>query len=80
MGGKIMKNFVYIFILSILVILSSCGAGTRSVDTAETTTTVCTVDSDCATGYSCSNNTCVANPQCTVDSDCGTGYTCSNNL
>lgn len=75
-----MKNFVYIFILSILVILSSCGAGTRSVDTAETTTTVCTVDSDCATGYSCSNNTCVANPQCTVDSDCGTGYTCSNNL
>ncbi len=47
-------------------------------------TQACIVDSDCPSGYRCSNGVCVPvtppTPQCTRDSDCPSGYRCSNGV
>lgn len=76
-----MKSYLYILIGLLLLLLSACGAGTRSVATTSTANT-CTTNADCASGYVCTSNVCTAvSPPsgCSADSDCGAGYMCQNN-
>lgn len=72
-----MSRFSYVIIILLLMFLSACGAGQRSIATSASQ---CTTNADCAAGNTCSGNICVPIPgYCTLPTDCPSGYTCTGN-
>ena len=75
-----------IFVLSVMVFLSSCDAGSTKSPTASQKS--CKINADCPGGY-CTNNVCQSGAimqqahdgdPCQATSECGPSSTCKNNL